>query len=349
MITIELDSCGESAADISEAGTARLISRLLDRCEAENIRDVALRLPAIASKNLEAAIRPLLGRPFRFSAWFRSSPPAELAELFVAAGHRITIATTATPDGSALHSLLKSQAYTLGAPWQVSLFIALPAPLSGFAEGLDGVTPRTGTNITLGLAWASPEAGPSPITSPAEKEWAKVLPDMATWWTGQGVTIHLACGLPLCLFSTEQLGELALSKVRHPLAACTPGLVVTLDGRVRACPRLPVSGWVSMPTGVSLKELANQLIGNTSFFAAFCNRAGEQSCRSLATGACGGGCMAHNALIWHGDGVGIASRNVADEPSAPKTEIQPPDLHNSVVEDSLQPNQKRSASDVATV
>jgi hypothetical protein len=306
MITIELDSGGESAAAMSEAEAARSISRLLDQCEAENIRDVALRLPAMVPENIESMLRPLLRRPFRFSAWFRASPPAALAELFTAAGHRITIAATATPDGGTFRSLLLSPACAVGAPWQVSLFLALPTPPSGLVAGLRGVMPRAGTNLTLGLAWAGPDAGPSQISPPAEKEWTQVLSEMLAWWPTQGVTIHLACGLPLCLFSTEQLGELALTRLRFPLATCTPGLVVTLDGRARACPRLPAAGWEAKPAGVGLKALARQLIATSSCFAAFCNRPGEQSCRSLSTGACGGGCMAHNALIWRGAGAADA-------------------------------------------
>ena len=76
--------------------------------------------------------------------------------------------------------------------------------------------------------------------------------------------MQIACGLPLCVFSTEQLGRLALLKIRLPPASCVPGLVVTLDGRVRACPRLPAGGWVAMPAGVGLRELAGRLAAPSS-------------------------------------------------------------------------------------
>ena len=300
MISIELDSRNVADAAGSRAPKdVQALASLLDRCDGENIRDVVLRFPAAPSEEIGGALRPLLARPFRFSAWFRAPPPAGLAELFISTGHRITIATTSSPDGPGLSSLLKSPAYAAGAPWQVSLFLALPAPLPSLAEVLDGLEPRRGTSLTLGLGWRNPESGPLEMTPLAEREWADLLLAMAAWWTERGVTIHLACGLPLCLFSTEQLGELALLKVRLPLALCMPSLMVTLDGRVRACPRLPADGWVAMPGGdLALKELGLQLIGSTRSFGAFCNRPSEESCRSLATGACGGGCTAHNAMIF---------------------------------------------------
>ena len=302
MIGIELDSrrVVEAARSLT-AEDIQALASLLDRCDRENMRDVALRFPSAPSEEFGAALRPLLARPFRFSAWFRARPPAGLAELFISAGHAITIATISSPEGCGLGSLLKSPVYAASAAWQVNLFLALPTPPPNLAAVLDGLEPRRGTSLTLGLAWNGPETGPSELTPLAEREWAGVLLAMAAWGTERGVTVHLACGLPLCLFSTEQLGELALLKVRLPLALCTPSPVITLDGRARACPRLPANGWVALPTGVLLRELGRQLIGSTGLFAGFCNRAGERSCRSLATGACGGGCVAHNALAWHAE------------------------------------------------
>ncbi|MGA2138646.1 MAG: hypothetical protein ABSH14_07265 [Verrucomicrobiia bacterium] len=298
MITIEFDPRGVADAVIPPV---QALGSLLDRCDEENIRDVVMRLPETPGEDLELVLRPLMNRPFRFSAWFRAQPSARLAELFISAGHRITIAATVIPYRSVLRSVMKSPAYASGMPWQVNLFLALPPPPPGVAEVLKGLAPRAETSITLGIAWNNLETGPSSITPPEEKEWVEVLLRMATWCTERGVTVHIACGLPLCMFSTEQLGRLALLKVRPPLASCTPGLVLTLDGRVRACPRLPASGWVAMPAGIGLRELTSQLVGPSELFAGFCGRAGEQSCRSLATGACGGGCRTHNALGWHAE------------------------------------------------
>ena len=301
MISIELDSCGVTeAAGSLTAEAVQTLHCLLDRCDQENVRDIVLRLPAAPSENLERVLRAVLARAFRFSAWFRAPPTASQAELFISAGHRITIAATLSLDGHELKGLLKKPAFACGAPWQVSLFLALPAPWPKLAEVLDGLESRRGTSLTLGLAWNSPETGPHAMTPVAERKWAEVLLAMAEWWTERGVSVHLACGLPLCLFSTEQLGRLALLKVRIPLALCLPNPVITLDGRARACPRLPAEGWAALPAGGGLKELGGQLIGSAGFFSGFCGRAGEQSCRSLATGACGGGCLAHNALAWQG-------------------------------------------------
>lgn len=305
MISIEFDPVPVVAADHSISGTMELLGRLLDRCEAENIRDVALRLPTSPALELGAALRPVLGRPFRFSAWFRGVPPLALADVFLSVGHRVTIGAVVSSNcDDSLLNVLKSAAYLAGASWQVSLFLAWSAAHFDFTEGLDGVEPRSGTNVTLGVSWKGLDSGPSVIQASAERDWARVLPKAAAWWTERGVTVHLACGLPLCMFSTGQLGDLALQRIRQPLARCAPGLAVTLDGRARVCPRLPAEGWTPMPAGVALRELEDRLIGSSSSFAAFCNRAAEQSCRSLGTGACGGGCMAHNALMWRGNGEG---------------------------------------------
>ena len=303
MISIELDSCGVAeAAGSLTAEAVQALHFLLDRCDQEKVRDVALRLPSVPSENLELVLRAVLARPFRFSAWFRAPPTASLAERFISAGHRITIAATLSPDGHELKGLLKAPAFACGAPWQVSLFLALPVPPSNLARLFNGLEPRRGISLTLGLGWSGPETGPSLIPAPLEPEWAEVLLGMAALGIERGVTVHLACGLPLCLFSTEQLGELALMKVRLPLAVCAPGLVMTLDGHAQACPRLPAGGWVPLPAGVALRELASQLTGPCRFLAGFCGRPGEQSCRSRSTGACGGGCLANNASGWRSAG-----------------------------------------------
>ncbi|HUI07534.1 MAG TPA: hypothetical protein VL486_11085 [Verrucomicrobiae bacterium] len=309
MISIELDTHGVvDAVDPSVREVTEALRLLLNRCNEENIRDVTLRLPRAATGDLEPALRPLMDRPFRFSAWFRTPPPARLAELFVSAGHHITIAETVGPDRSVLRGVMNSPAYASGMPSQVDLFLAMPPPPPSPAEVLNGFVPRAKTSITLGAAWNDVESGPSAMTISEEKEWVEVLLRMATWLTAREATVYFACGLPLCMFSTEQLGRLALLKVPAPLASCTPDLVVTLDGRMRACPRLPATGWVAMPAGVGLRELAGQLLGPSEVFAGFCGRASEWDCRSLATGGCGGGCRAHNALGWRtGSGVTASS------------------------------------------
>jgi len=301
MISIELDSRGGGTiAGAFGSAQVQALSLLLDRCDQENIRDISLRLPAAPTADFAASLRPLLKRPFRFSAWFRASPPAALAQLLLSTGHRITLTATAFPDGDELERALGDPALAAGAPWQVNLFLAVPTPPHGAATRNFALKPRAGTNLTLGLGWADPESGPRGMWHEAERLWAEALLELAAWWTERDVTVHLACGLPLCLFSTEQLGRLALLKVRLPLALCAPSLVVTLDGRARVCPRLPAGGWMAMPAGTAFTELASQLIGPTGFFSAFCNRSAEQSCRSFTTGACGGGCMADNALMWQG-------------------------------------------------
>lgn len=305
MIAIEFDPVPAVAAAHSISGTMESLSRLLDRCEVENIRDVTLRLPALPAQELAAMLRPVLSRPFRFSAWFRSPPPLALADTFFSAGHRMTIGVVASPTcGDRLPDVLKSASYLAGAPWQVSLFLAWPAAHFDLTKGLDGVQPRSGTNVTLAVSWTGLDSGPSGIAASAEHDWVQALPKAAAWWTTRGVTVHLACGLPLCLFSSGQLGELALQRIRPPLAHCSPSLTVTLDGRARACPLLPAGGWSLLPAGVALRDLPERLIGSSNAFAAFCDRAAEHSCRSRNTGACGGGCMAQNATLWHGNGEG---------------------------------------------
>ena len=79
MISIELDSrsVGDAAGSMAPEDVQALAA-LLDRCDEENLRDVVLRFPAACSEEFAVALRPLLARPFRFSAWFRALPPAML-------------------------------------------------------------------------------------------------------------------------------------------------------------------------------------------------------------------------------------------------------------------------------
>jgi hypothetical protein len=309
MISIELDSGSDAeAAGSLTLEAAQALGRLLDRCDEEGIRDISLRFPRFPAPDLEQRLKPFLARRFRFSAWFRTCPSAALADLFIPAGHHITVATTCCAGGDGLKSLLRDPAFGAGAPWQSSVWVALPALPGNLDAMLEGLEPRRGTSLTLGLAWASPEAGPSLIPALQEREWCALLLGMGAWGTRHGVRIDLACGLPQCLFSTEELGELALMKVRFPLASCAPRVVITLNGRARACPRLPAGGWVPLPDGVALSALGAELIGAAQFFTGFCGRPGEQSCRSLAVGACGGGCLANHATDWsRAGGTGVAT------------------------------------------
>jgi hypothetical protein len=297
MITIDLSETRRGTG--LSNGALAMLEPLLARCEKEDIRDVLFRFPDELDGEWASAWQPVLQKPMRFAAWFNELPGHELADTFISAGHRVTLAGTACSDGDVISRLLNSRVYATGAPWQVRLFLALPVPMVDLSR-LAPLRPRAGTVVTIGLGWQHPDSGPLDSLTNGQSEWAETLLAWARFWTRQGVNVTFACGLPLCLLSTEQLGELALTKVRLPVAYCTPELVVTLDGWAKACPRIPGQGWAALPEQGSLREFAKELAGAPGHFAAFCDGPNEQSCRSFATAACGGGCMARNVNSWRG-------------------------------------------------
>ena len=288
----------------SDSEVIRNLTSLFDRCLAEDLCDVALQLPRRLSVELDRVLQGFLAGPLRLWAWFPSGVAARYVEMFVDAGQRVTLGLSGL---NRLPSVLSSAVWTGAAPWQIGVFLPMTQPKASLPAGF---APQSGTSLILGVGWTDMGSGPVAAPRPQQRDWAQAIIDVICWCTRHKVTVQLACGLPLCLFSTEQLGQIALLKVRTPLATCAPDLVITQNAEVRACPMLPGQSLNSIAEPMNLRALKRDLMTGYGCFAGFCGCEGEIGCRSLSSGACGGGCLAINAAKWRRGATAGASGSV---------------------------------------
>jgi len=169
-----------------------------------------------------------------------------------------------------------------------------------FASLLRRVNTMTGLDaVTLGVGWTGWGSGPQPIAPECRPAWAAKVLEIASALTDLGVRTSFACGMPLCLFSRQQLGHLAALKVTWPIAWCTPQFHVEPSGQLRYCARLRGACGVHISDSRPFEQIA-RLSDRWSPMKAFCGHANGSSCRSLATRACGGGCLSHLLADWQG-------------------------------------------------
>lgn len=178
--------------------------------------------------------------------------------------------------------------------------MALPSPevdteaLLDRARGLQGLE-----TVTVAVAWSRWDTGPRPITLEDSPVWAARLLEIASALTDLGIKTSFACGLPLCLLSRRQLGQLVALNVAWPIAWCAPQFRVEPDGSVRHCARLasPRPIHVADPRPFELLAIGAE---HWASMKAFCGRSSASPCRSLTARACGAGCLAHLLADWQG-------------------------------------------------
>ncbi|MBN1505276.1 MAG: hypothetical protein JW955_00435 [Sedimentisphaerales bacterium] len=181
-----------------------------------------------------------------------------------------------------------------------TLLAALPSP----DVATDALLQRVSTlqdleTVTIGVGRSRWDSGPQWITPADHPVWAAKVIEIASALTDVGVKTSFACGLPLCLFSRRQLGQLVALKVSWPIAWCAPQFHVEPDGEVRHCSRLTGPRRIHISDRRPFEQLAT-LANRLAPMKAFCGRADSSPCRSLATRACGGGCLAHLLTDWQG-------------------------------------------------
>lgn len=180
------------------------------------------------------------------------------------------------------------------------LFLALPSTDLNLDRALRVVDSIPDMEFAIiGVGWNSWAAGPEPIPQERYAVWAEKLIEVVSALTKHGVITCFACGVPLCLFSRRQLGRLAALKVKWPIAWCSPQYYIEPNGEVRYCPRLGYPHPVNVSEKVPFGEI-EKLFGQWLPIKAFCEQAKELHCHSLATQACGGGCLSHSLANWQG-------------------------------------------------
>ena len=187
-----------------------------------------------------------------------------------------------------------------GRPAMAELFLALPRPdfnLPDIQAACHAGLPLQ--NVILGVGWPDFYAGPHPIPDPERSAWARSLEQAVTRLTRWGLASRLACGLPLCLFSNEQLGRLAKRKIRLPLAHCAPGVMIAPDGALRACQRLGLPQPQIPGANAPLNQITAAITQWLKPFRSLCPQAEQLVCRSAICGACGCGCLAEILGMWN--------------------------------------------------
>ncbi|MHC5036138.1 MAG: hypothetical protein ACYTHM_02385 [Planctomycetota bacterium] len=151
----------------------------------------------------------------------------------------------------------------------------------------------------IGVGWEGWAGGPVAPPSRRDPPWASLLIELVSGLTDRGIETAFACGMPLCLFTTEELGRLATLKVRLPVAQCTFPWLVGCDGEIRVCQRFRRPGQGNVLKEGTLKAFRERLNEKAQPFKNLCALSPRSSCRSLGTGACGGGCFAETLSAWH--------------------------------------------------
>jgi hypothetical protein len=203
---------------------------------------------------------------------------------------------------------------------RLELFVAMSSPEVDTDPLLRRVdATRRLDAVTLGVGWTGWGSGPQRIAPQCTAAWAAKVLKIASALTDLGVRTSFACGLPLCLFSRQQLGHLAALKVTWPIAWCAPQFHVESSGEVRYCARLGGPRRIHISDNQPFGEIA-RLSGRWAPMKAFCGRTDASSCRSLATRACGAGCLAHLLADWQGPAMRPALDTPEHHTGAPESQ-----------------------------
>lgn len=161
--------------------------------------------------------------------------------------------------------------------------------------------------VRLGVSWQDNYSGPSPIELGDEARWAQAIEDIVRIISLERRDVEFLCGLHLCLFNRSQLGRLSAMRVRWPIAHCPTEIVFDPNGRIKPCPRLSISHEKSALDIISLENERTEITDRLKPFRGLCPQARVLDCRSLAVGACFGGCIGHMMSSWRSAPASLAS------------------------------------------
>ena len=184
-------------------------------------------------------------------------------------------------------------------PMSIGIFIPLPHPDFEpffFQPFLDAGLPLQ--SVVLAVGWKNFYSGPLPLDKKDYSLWARSLERTIARFTQDGLTSSIACGLPLCLFTREQLGRLARQKIRLPLAHCDPNEMVMPDGTLRACHRMDLPVPQTLCDTTDFSRMTDAIQKRLKPFHSLCPHSEQLICRSAVCGACGCGCLTTIMESW---------------------------------------------------
>jgi hypothetical protein len=229
----------------------------------------------------------------------------------------ITLVLQRLPDDSILHAwkdrkfklilpaplLEKATSSTLtllSRNLQLCLWVPIPSPtaeLTGMRRLMHDLKPLAG--VELGIGWESLGSGPRPRSTQNYREFVPLILDWIDDATTLSIRTYFSCGLPLSMFGLEQLGHLASRLVNWPIARCGEDPVMDENGGLHYCLLIGYQEPVMIDDETALdglNRLTEKRLGAIRSLAL----ADCRECRSLKTGACGGGCLAMELPFWQG-------------------------------------------------
>jgi hypothetical protein len=248
---------------------------------------------------LETAIQHIAQKNVHFTACFYTSLSKDWLQKMLHAGASIalSIQSLAQHPLQEIGAIFKQQ--TIEPPMSVGIFIPLPQPdfePFQFQPLLDAGLPIQ--SVVLAVGWKDCYSGPLPLDKKDHGMWARSLERSITRFTQGGLTTRIGCGLPLCLFTREQLGHLARQKIRLPLAHCDPNGMVLPDGALRACHRLDLPRPQTLCATTDLSRTVDEIEQRLKPFHSLCPHSEQLVCRSAVCGACGCGCLTTIMASW---------------------------------------------------
>ncbi len=184
---------------------------------------------------------------------------------------------------------------------ELGLFLPIPSADSdthSLEECLDKLTGIGIKHACLGVGWSNHYDGPVIIDKSEYNIWAHKLLSISAMLTSRRILFSMACGLPLCLLSKDQLSLMTTMRVRWPIAICyNQELTVGPKGETFLCPKTRHRFMMNLFEGGSLIGIRNTFNQIIMPFSGLCLKSANP-CRSLLTRACPGECLAYSLSQW---------------------------------------------------
>ena len=192
-----------------------------------------------------------------------------------------------------------SQFMALGLPvQQAEVFLPWPQLDCPVAEACRQAHLPPDLVVTLGVGWQSMTSGPVPLSTSEWSQWVPRLMAVFAQLSMKRATVNLACGVPLCLFTTRELGLISSWRMRFPIASCPLELIFDTEAQGHLCRRLKSATNDVCLGDTSMRSLQARLLERYQVLGGLCEHVNEEDCRPRRTGACGGGCLAHSISAW---------------------------------------------------
>ncbi len=297
-IIVAKSDAGVPSADIMDATTFGQVMAMLKHTRE---REVTLHAGPVAKQPyLPQLVERLLEGGWRVTVYVGSRPVNRLAGMNVSILYDAQSILGVCDREAEVHTPIPVELKESGVCERSGLFLALPSTDLNLDRVLLVVDSIPNMEfVIIGVGWNSWTTGPELIPQGRYAVWAVKLIEVVSALTKRGVITYFACSVPLCLFSRHQLGCLVALKVKWPIAWCSPQYYIEPNGEVKFCPRLDYPHPVNVSEKVPFGEI-QKLFGQWLPIRAFCGQAEELRCHSLATQACGGGCLSHSLANWQG-------------------------------------------------